>query len=324
MSLIIIGGSGFIGSRLCYFFLKDQKKFYIYDKVVNPLFLENTIVSDVCNFNSLESIPSNSELIINLAAVHSDDVNPTSLYYDVNVRGAENICKIARLKNINKIIFTSSVAVYGFAPIGTTEFGDIAPFNDYGHSKFEAECVFKEWQLEAPETRTLVIIRPTVVFGENNRGNVYKLLRQISTRFFVMIGNGNNRKSIAYVDNVASFIQHCISFSPGIHIYNYADKPDMSMNQLVFFVKKNLNLSTKYQFKIPIFIGFLIGFLFDILSLILKRKFSISSIRVKKFCSNSVYASNNSKNGFLPPINLEDAIIKTINYEFSKKNDSRF
>jgi nucleoside-diphosphate-sugar epimerase len=70
------------------------------------------------------------------------------------------------------IIFTSTVAVYGFAKIGTEESGKIAPFNDYGRTKYEAEEVFKAWQAEAPEERTLVIIRPTVVFGEQNRGNV--------------------------------------------------------------------------------------------------------------------------------------------------------
>ena len=100
-----------------------------------------------------------------------------SLYDEVNVEGARNICAIAREKGIKTIVFTSTVAVYGFAPIGTNECGEIAPFNDYGRTKYEAEQVFKAWQAENPEKRTLIIIRPTVVFGEQNRGNVYNLLR---------------------------------------------------------------------------------------------------------------------------------------------------
>jgi len=52
-----------------------------------------------------------------------------------NVGGARNLCTVAHEKNIRTIVFTSTVAVYGFAPIGTDESGKIAPFNDYGRTK---------------------------------------------------------------------------------------------------------------------------------------------------------------------------------------------
>ena len=130
---------------------------------------------------ALRSAIDEGVVIVNLAAEHRDDVRPLSLYDEVNVQGARNICTVAREKNINTIVFTSSVSVYGFALIGTDESGTIAPVNDYGRTKFEAEQVFKAWQSEEPFNRTLVIVRPTVVFGEQNRGNVYNLLRQIDS-----------------------------------------------------------------------------------------------------------------------------------------------
>ena len=132
--------------------------------------------------------------IINLAAVHRDDVRPLSRYDDVNVQGAKNICEAARKHEINQIIFTSSVAVYGFAPTDTDESGEFNYFNDYGRTKFMAEQVYKAWQEEDPKSRTLVILRPTVIFGEGNRGNVYNLLRQIAARKFLMFGDGKNIK----------------------------------------------------------------------------------------------------------------------------------
>ena len=60
------------------------------------------------------------------------------------------------------------------------------------------------------ERRSLVIIRPTVIFGEGNRGNVYNLFRQIADRRFLMFGDGENKKSMAYVGNVAEFICHLL------------------------------------------------------------------------------------------------------------------
>ncbi len=201
-----------------------------------------------------------------MAAEHRDDVRPLSLYVDVNVGGAKNICTVAREKGVQTIIFTSTVAVYGFSPIGTDESGIIAPFNDYGRTKYEAEQVFKAWQAEVPTERTLVIIRPTVVFGEQNRGNVYNLLRQIASGKFVMVGNGENRKSMAYVENVAAFIEYAMSFKPGIHIYNFIDKPDFTMNRLVANVNRILGRSEKIGIRLPFALGYIVGKGFDLVA----------------------------------------------------------
>jgi len=265
------------------------------------------------------TIPDSS-ILINLAAEHQDDVKTISLYREVNVNGAKNICIVAREKNVKKIIFTSTVAVYGFAPIGTDENGEIKPFNEYGKTKYEAEHIFKVWQEEKPNDRTLVIIRPTVVFGENNRGNVYNLINQIVIDKFIMIGNGKNRKSMAYVENVVAFIKYSLSFNPGIHIYNYIDKPDFTMNSLVNSVKEIMGIQSKYIVKIPYIIGLTIGKGFDFFALLLRKKFTISSIRIKKFCANSVYNSAIDNSGFKAPITIKDALEKTIIYEFIEKS----
>jgi nucleoside-diphosphate-sugar epimerase len=255
-------------------------------------------------------------VVINLAAEHRDDVSPPSLYDEVNIEGARNICKIANKMVVNRIIFTSSVAVYGFAPLGTNESGVIAPFNDYGRTKWEAEQVYKQWQAEDPQNRTLVIVRPTVVFGERNRGNVFNLLKQIASGKFVMVGDGLNRKSMAYVENVAAFLEYSLDFKPGVHIYNYIDKPDFTMNTLVAHVNKLLGRPATIKLRLPFFFGLLIGSCFDLVSKITGKKFPISAIRVKKFCANSVYESAIESTGFIAPIPLMKAIEKTVRFEF--------
>ena len=223
---------------------------------------------------------------------------------------------MARDKDVKTIIFTSTVAVYGFAPIGTDESGKIAPFNDYGRTKFEAEQIFKAWQAEAPIERTLVIIRPTVVFGEQNRGNVYNLLQQIASGNFVMVGDGKNLKSMAYVESVAAFIEYSMGFKPGLHIYNLVDKPDFTMNSLVANVNRILGRPEKISFRLPFAIGLLVGKVFDFVALLTGQRFAISSIRVRKFCANSVYNSSIDNTGFVSPILLEEALAKTVRYEF--------
>jgi nucleoside-diphosphate-sugar epimerase len=312
----VVGGSGFIGSCLCGRLANKGFAFQILDKVMSTSFANETALVDVRSVELLQVAIVQDSVLINLAAEHRDDVFPLSLYDDVNVQGAKNICLVANQKHIQTIIFTSSVAVYGFAPLGTNESGNIAPFNDYGRTKWEAEQVYKAWQAEDLENRTLVIVRPTVVFGERNRGNVFNLLKQIASGKFVMVGDGLNRKSMAYVENVAAFLEYSMSFKPGVHVYNYIDKPDFSMNQLVGHVNKLLGRSSEIKFRLPYFVGLTVGKFFDLVAKVLGRKFPISSIRVKKFCANSVYESAISKTGFVPPVKLMDAIEKTIRYEF--------
>ena len=166
-----------------------------------------------------------------------------------------------------------------------------------------------------------MIIRPTVVFGEQNRGNVYNLLRQIASGKFVMVGNGENRKSMAYVENVAAFIEYSMSFKPGVHIYNFIDKPDFTMNSLVANVNRILGRPEKIGFRLPFAVGYMIGKAFDLVAALTGKRFAISSIRVKKFCANSVYNTAIDQTGFVPPVPLEQALAQTVRYEFMESNE---
>lgn len=317
MRIKVVGGSGFIGTRLVKRLGAERDlQVSIVDKSQSRAFPARCQIADVRSIVQLQDALADTDVIVNLAAEHRDDVKPLSLYDDVNVGGARNLCQAARARNINRIVFTSSVAVYGFAPVGTDESGKIAPFNDYGRTKFEAEQVFSEWQREDPDNRTLVIIRPTVVFGEQNRGNVYNLLKQIASGRFMMIGSGLNRKSVVYVENVCAFIQASLSFDSGIHIFNFVDQPDFTMNELVSLVRKSLGRPEASGIRLPFWMGLAGGTAFDMVAAITGRRFPISAVRVRKFCANSVYETAIKRTGFVPPVPLNIALQQTVRHEF--------
>ena len=320
MSIAIIGGAGFIGTRLAHRLNDSEFDYTIYDKDTSSS--DKIVELDVENSQSLSKI-MNCEAIINLAAVHRDDVEPKSRYDDVNVQGSKNICDAARKYGINKIIFTSSVAIYGFAPPNTDESGRPNYFNDYGRTKLMAEEVYRDWYSEDPAHRTLIIIRPTVIFGPGNRGNVYNLLKQIASGMFVMIGDGKNKKSMAYVENVAAFIQHTLSFKSGTHVYNYIDKPDFDMNTLITSVRSILFGKNNIGLRLPAFVGIGLGYLADLVSKISGKHFAVSSIRVKKFLATTQFSSSILETEFKAPVSLQDGINKTLNYEFIEDNTNK-
>ncbi|WDG00269.1 NAD-dependent epimerase/dehydratase family protein [Pectobacterium carotovorum subsp. carotovorum] len=316
-SIAIVGGSGFIGTVLARKLIKDNVDFKILDKNRSQEFPDKWEYCDVTKPDTLISTLKDTHTIINLAAEHKDNVSPISLYYDVNVAGAKNVCDAAKKNSIKNIIFTSSVAVYGFVEKETGEDGEYHPFNHYGKSKLEAEYVYDAW-FTNDSTNKLVTIRPTVVFGENNRGNVYNLFRQIASGKFLMIGSGDNQKSMAYVENIAAFVHYVTGLSGGKYVFNYIDKPDFTMNELTGIITKSLG-KKESNIRVPYAVGLLGGYCFDVLSKITGKEFPVSSVRIKKFCARTQFKSNFINDfDFVAPVPLSEGIARTVRNEFSK------
>jgi nucleoside-diphosphate-sugar epimerase len=204
------------------------------------------------------------------------------------------------------------------------ESGPFEPFNPYGQTKLEAEGVYKAWAEEDP-ARSLVIIRPTVVFGEGNRGNVYNLLRQIASGRFMMVGPGTNKKSMAYVGNVAEALIHGLTLGPGTHIFNYVDAPDMNMNELVDLVNQSLSRPGSTQWRIPLPLAMAGGHALDGIARMTGRTFPISAIRVRKFCESTQFKADQIlAGGFAPRVSLQEGLTQTLESEFlSTKHNVR-
>jgi nucleoside-diphosphate-sugar epimerase len=322
MKVCVIGGSGFVGTRLIDLLkgLPDVEVLNL-DKKNSDRFPQMTKTVDILDLDSLSMLMAGSDVIVLLAAEHKDNVSPVSLYYDVNVSGTRNTLIAMERNGIKRLIFTSSVAVYGLNKHNASEKSHADPFNDYGKSKWQAETILKSWY-EAHLDWNINIVRPTVIFGEGNRGNVYNLLHQIASGKFMMIGRGDNRKSMAYVGNVASFLFFQIAYvKSGYNVFNYVDKPDLTMNELVdqvsVVLKKQLPKS-----HFPYWLGMCGGYCFDVLSMLTKRKMTISSVRVKKFCAVTQFdATKAMSSGFKPIFTLEEGLSNTLIYEFEMRQN---
>ena len=322
-TVMVIGGSGFVGS----FLIKTlgTKHVHNLDKVQSPFYSNITKIGNIFYPEQI-CLDINTRTVILLAAEHRDDVSPTSLYYDVNVQGTTNVLDKMDSLGIKHLIFTSSVAIYGLNKVGPDESHIQDPFNHYGKSKWQAEKVIKAWYNKDPKNKSVTIIRPTVIFGERNRGNVFNLLKQISSGKFLMIGKGQNKKSMAYVGNVVAFIKNRIEKQePGYHVFNYADKPDYNMNELVSLIEQKMKLNIP-GVRIPYFVGMIGGYCFDFFSKITGKKLSVSSVRVKKFCATTQFDATKAHKSFNAPYTLIEGLDNTLENEFinPKKDDILF
>lgn len=315
MKISILGGSGFVGTRLIEL-LKDDYEIENIDLVNSPFFPELTRIGDVRIPAQMNEMLRGTDVVVLLAAQHRDDVTPTSLYYDTNVEGMKVVLDAMELNGIKRLVFFSSLAIYGLDKEMPKEDSPADPFNHYGKSKWQAEQVLQAW-LSSHSDVTATILRPTVIFGERNRGNVYNLLNQIARGRFMMVGNGKNRKSMAYVGNIVSFVKHVLETdTEGCQVYNYSDGPDFDMNSLVKLAEEVLDKKIP-TVHLPYWMGMTGGYCFDALAWITRKKLNISSVRVKKFCASTQTDSTKAHStGFVPPFTLREGLSRTLLFEF--------
>ncbi|MBW2097184.1 MAG: UDP-N-acetylglucosamine 4-epimerase, partial [Deltaproteobacteria bacterium] len=121
---------------------------------------------------------------------------------------------------------------------------------------------------------------------------------------------------MGYVENIADLLVYVISMAPGTHLYDYADKPDITAAELVAIARRKLHQDNR-TLRVPYWIGLAGGYIFDLAALVTGRQFPISSIRIKKFCADTQISTNKIREtGFIPRYSLEEGLERMIVADF--------
>jgi len=191
----LYGGAGFIGQHLALSVLTrfPQDQVYLLD-IQNPARISWKVplqsylgtgrlqvqACDVREYDSLRRHPAGIDIIVNLAAIHREPGHRSEEYFGTNVPGARNVCRLAEEVGCREIVFVSSISVYGEHNHPVDEDSIVHPRTPYGKSKHEAEVIHRDWAIRSGGR--LSIIRPGVVFGHGEEGNVSRLLREMMSR----------------------------------------------------------------------------------------------------------------------------------------------
>ena len=312
-NILVIGGSGFIGTYLIKSLIAKSNNvinFDIHHSKISSKYLKN-IIGNVKNQNDFKNLQGFFDIVYVLAAEHKDDLRDINKYYETNHQGMKNILYFCERNSIQNIVFYSSAAVYGNNFTNASESNrQLKPQNHYGKSKSLAEFELKTWVMKG-ESRKLIIIRPSVVYGIGSNSNMNRMIEYIKKRKFIMVGSGKNIKTVCYVENLVDFsIFVSKNIDEKIIIYNYADFPHLNMVSLVDKVSKILN---RRVLKLPFYIAYLIGLFFDTVSFIIRKNINFSSDRVIKFCSDtSLCTKKIETSGYKPKYNFDTSLRKTI------------
>lgn len=252
-SFVIFGGCGFIGSHVVDLLREKypDAKIYIADLLADAAQSDGVISYqrvDVRSPIELQGDFGANTLVFNFAAIHRTPGHPDYAYFETNIRGAENVCDFARKHGIENIVFTSSIAPYGAAEELKTEETLPTPNTPYGISKLVAEKIHREWAAENA-SRRLSIVRPGIVFGKGENGNMTRLYKALKKRKFAYAGRKDTIKACIYVkDLVRVMLAMGEAEGEKTKLYNCCYYPSFTIEQIANTMLKATGMRRRIPF----------------------------------------------------------------------------
>lgn len=234
MNILITGIHGFVGSNLVEA-LREEHTIYGLDII----FPEKVGVSKTYSWNDLNSLPQ-IDVIIHLAGKAHDTKNQTDaqIYFDINTGLTQKIYDWFSKSEATKFIFFSSVKAAADQVEGEILTEDIIPTpkGPYGESKIAAENY-----ILSNKCKSTYILRPCMIHGPGNKGNLNLLYSIIKKGIPWPLGAFKNKRSFTSIDNLVFIIEELINKSIVDGIYNVADDQSLSTNELITIICESLN-----------------------------------------------------------------------------------
>lgn len=322
--ILITGCNGFVGKALVKL-LKAEQDYYIVgidrENTEDTSCIDHFIQKDLNEVEPqlIHELTGDLDYAIHLAASRTDWGIEISKFHVDNVVASEAFCRLIDTLNINSVLHVSSVAVYEFSSSTKNYLGcdeesiDYTTDNSYGLSKYISERIIKS-HCESKNI-PLNILRPSAIFGPDQPAdtNTHKLF-SICKKNWLPIPASNARKSVTYIENFNHFIADRILANEN-DTYLTIESPVLTVNQFVRHILEAGN-SNNLILPIPKWSLIVAGYLFDGLSIVLRRDLKISSVRVKKFYKETSFDSEQQQNdGYTRKYSLKQAIERTVMHE---------
>ena len=215
MKFVITGGAGFIGSHIAKHLVEKNHDVVVVDNLSRGR-LENLSKikeqiefkkMDILDFDSLKDVISNSDGIFHQAALTSvpESFLQKEKYYNVNVKGTENIFKLAK-EFEKKVVYASSSSIYGnTTKIPIQENFERNPINPYGVTKLDDEKLAEKYHNLGV---SIIGLRYFNVYGigqtNDYAGVITKFINQINlNQSPIIFGDGSQTRDFISVEDVA-------------------------------------------------------------------------------------------------------------------------
>ena len=153
-------------------------------------------------------------------------------FYEVNVEGTKNLLAAAAKAGVKRFVHVSSNSPIGCNPTPNDVFDESAPYQPYMH--YGRSKMLAEQAVKAAADLETAIIRPPWFYGPNQPARQTTFFTMIRTGKVPLVGNGENRRSMAYVDNICQGLLLCESVPAARgQTYWIADRRPYTMNEII-------------------------------------------------------------------------------------------
>lgn len=268
-TILVTGGSGFIGSSLCDRLLQQNFRVINIDNFndyysphikINNITLASSnpnytlVKGDILETKLLDNIfkSYNINKVIHLAAiagVRNSIENPLE-YVDVDIKGTVNLLEMCKKYNIKKFTFASSSSVYGLSKIPFREDEPVdIQLSPYASSKYCGEIFCKTYNTlyKIP----IVCLRFFTVYGPRQRPDmaICKFTRLIDEdREIQLYGDGKSSRDYTYIDDIVDGIIAAMDLNCNFEIFNLGSSEPIKLLDLIELIEKGLGKKARKNF----------------------------------------------------------------------------
>lgn len=322
MKVMVLGGTGFIGSHLVERLAKNG-----FDVVV-PVRKESkgktpsidsvqVVETDFLRPGSLDGWMEDVDTVFHLAAIRGSGWSFSDKdVYRVNVGITRNVMESAISQAVKHFIYVSSVSVYGHpSHVLVGEEYPCFPVTRYGQTKYESEKLLREFRIGDKPLST--IIRPVITYGPGDTwGMVAKLIFMINSNKYLTVGNGKNRVHLIYIDDLIDGLMLVLN-NPAVRgrTYILAGKDPIPINRLVGIISAVLG-KRAINLHIPTWFAKLSAQSLEFLSrlLAIHKEPLVTLEKIDIMCRDRAFDLKKAKEDlrFVPKVDYEEGIERTV------------
>jgi len=259
VKFVVTGGAGFIGNNIVRQLLKQNHTPIVIDSLyrgnienISSLDVEFHKV-DIRDFNQLRDILKNSDGVFHEAALTDvqESFTKQQEYIDVNVKGTENIFRIAKEFDL-KVVYASSSSIYGNPKkIPIKENSERNPINPYGKTKLDDEFLAEKY---SKDNVSIIGLRYFNVYGKGQTGSYAGVITKFIDKLKqekspIIFGSGTQLRDFIFVEDVA--LANIVAMQSNVEsgFFNIGTGVTTSIQQLAKIIIKLSGLKLEIQYE---------------------------------------------------------------------------
>ncbi|MFM7904379.1 MAG: NAD-dependent epimerase/dehydratase family protein [Microcystis sp.] len=277
-------------------------------------------VGNIDEKNNWQEALEGIDIVIHLAArahiINETIPNPEAEFIKVNTQGTANLVQQSIQAGVKHFIFISSIgAMTTQSDRILTENSPCHPDSPYGRSKLQAEQALIE--LAKDSNMTWTILRPTLVYGSGNPGNMDRLMKLIKQGLPLPFGAIKNRRSFVFVGNLVAAIITCLDHPNAANqIFLISDNQAVSTPQLIRLIAQQIQQPCQLL-PVPTTLLRFLGYLGDRVESITGKNFPFNTYNIDRLLGSLAVDSSYIQKtlDWQPPFTLEQGLAETIQPE---------